>query len=149
MSAANRFPISANHERKCAVQDNRASVGFARKREIVIRDPSDLAVEVGRLRVGPETRISVRTIRKGSRESLDVIRRRVRRLRNRLRSAIWRQHADERTRAIIGAVNLLERQLEAVELLLSRLPQQAWHLSTAGIGLPALCGSRPYFPAAP
>lgn len=149
MSAANRLPISANDRRKRVVQNVRASIGFVRNHEIVVRDSDDPAVEIGRLRVGPETRISVRPIRKGSQKFFDLVRRRVQRQRDCHRNAISRYYADALTLANASAISQHETQLEAVKLTLSRLPQQAWPVSTTRIRLPAVCCSRPYFPAAP
>jgi hypothetical protein len=149
MSAANRLPISANDRRKRVVRDVRASIGFVRNHEIVVRDSDDPAVEIGRLRVGPETRISVRPIRKGSQEFFDLVRRRVQRQRDRDRNAILQYCAGMLVLADASAVSRYEAQLEAIKLTLSRLPQQAWPVSTTRIRLPTIYCSRPYFPAAP
>lgn len=149
MSAANRPAISANDRCEPVAQDVRASIGFIRKREIVIRDQVDPEVEIGRLRVGPKTRISMRPIRRGTREFFELVRWRVQRQRDRDRNAVCSYYADALVLADASAVSRYEAQLEAIELALSRLPQQPWPVSTTRIRLPAICCSRPYFPAAP
>ena len=149
MSDANRLLISATDRQNHVVQDVSASIGFVRKREIVIRDQVDPRVEVGRLRVGPETRISVRPIRRGSPEFFDLVRRRAQRQRDRDRNAILRYCADALVLADASAVSRYETHLEAIALALSRLPHQAWPDSTTRIRLPTISCSRPYYPAAP
>jgi len=67
-----------------------------------------------------------------------------------LRRELWFQNAD---RAAAGdkanAISDTRQKLEAAEHRLSQLPQIAWCDHATRIQLPALCGSRPYFPAAP
>lgn len=142
-------PLRAGRDRAGKAQSKPTSVGFAREHEVIVRDQSDPAKALGTMRVGPKTRISMRPIRKGSREALEVIRRRLQRQRKQIRSEIWRHHADPLTRAEVGVVPYLQEQLEAVELRLSSPPQRVWRVCGTRIALPALCGSRPYFPAAP
>lgn len=147
MSDAKRLLISATVRQGHVVQDAGASIGFVRKREIVIQNAS--GVEVGRLHVGPKSRISVRPIRRGSPEFFAIIRRRAQRQRDRDRNAILRSSADALVLADASAVSRYETLLQALELALSRPPRQAWPDTTTRIRLPAICCSRPYFPAAP
>ena len=47
------------------------------------------------------------------------------------------------------AIVRLHQEREAAELLLAQLPLLVWRDRATRIRLPSLCGSRPYFPAAP
>ena len=66
-----------------------------------------------------------------------------------LRKELWRQHADPVAKVGSLAANLLLQDLVIVERRLAQLPEIAWRRRSDRIQLPALCGSRPYFPAAP
>ena len=67
-----------------------------------------------------------------------------------LRSELWLQYADPIAAGDkADAIADIQQKLVAAEHQLSQLPQIAWCDHATRTQLPALCGSRPYFPAAP
>ncbi len=72
------------------------------------------------------------------------------RIQAQLRRDLWLQYADPIAAGDkADAISDTQQKLEAAEHQLSQLPQIAWCDRATRIRLPALCGSRPYFPAAP
>jgi len=66
------------------------------------------------------------------------------------RRELWLQYADPIAAGDkADSIADIEQKLETAEQQLSQLPQIAWCDHATRVRLPALCGSRPYFPAAP
>lgn len=119
---------------------------------IVVQDKTAPSAPARLVALGAKACISAKVMFSRSKRTLrDVLERlKWQRQQSQLRKQLWLQYADPVVHgASADTIFELQQQLEHAELELSRLPQLAWDDRANRIELPTLCGSRPYFPAAP
>jgi hypothetical protein len=128
------------------------SYGYRVHRQIIVRDLGDRSKTAATINVGPQTRITFRFRGKPRHPSHRHILARLKLVREReaLRSQLWREYADPILSAESSiASSELVQQLQEVERLLSRIASLTGRARAARLQPQTLCGSRPYFPAAP
>lgn len=122
------------------------STGFHCNRQIVVRDRSDPSKVVHTFAVGRHTRISFKPIDWRGKIAHSLKRLNRYRMRPSEINQAWRLVAQA---LASGAVSVICDMLKTIESLVSRVALDEWRTSFLKIRLPAACGTRPYFPAAP
>jgi hypothetical protein len=128
------------------------SHGFRVHKQISVRDPNDRSKVLATIGVGPQDRISFRFRGKPRPRShrLTLARLKLQRERDALRKQRWHEYAEPVVRGDSSiATPELDRLLREVERLLSRLAESTCRARVTRVQPQTLCGSRPYFPAAP
>lgn len=128
------------------------SHGFRVHKQISVRDQNDRSKILTTIGVGPQTRISF-TFRGKSRQKSHrpiLARLKLQRERDALSKQRWREYADPILRSDLAiAAPELDRLLQEVERLLSRIAGSTCRARVTHVQPQTLCGNRPYFPAAP
>lgn len=128
------------------------SRGYQTHSQVIVRDINDRSKVLRTINVGADTRISFRFRGKSRQRSLRLIlaRLKLQREREQLRKQLWREYADPVPRSDSAvATSELDHLLQEVERLLSRIADSTCRARVTRVQTQTLCGSCPYFPAAP